>query len=202
MVNLIKSCADTAVSSVTDQFNLAYQLACQEDTVEVFDACLNLVGHCGAGKTSLATRLMDKEFNPDVQNTEGISIHLVKSIFKKNEQKMAKWDETYLDSSSYIKDFSRAVLTRLKSTKLRRRRATPNQMVAAKSAKRSSNTESGHDVEKSEDKTSQQAIKPQEESSEMSNSEVNSDEQINTINTQDQTKPCTDKNGVDRQRQR
>ena len=134
-------------SVTTDRLNLAYKLACQEDTVEVFNACLNLVGHKGAGKTSLANRLMGKEFNPDVESTEGISIHFVKSTFKKNEKKMEKWNETTQDSSTYMKDFSHAILARLKSTKLRRRRrSTPNQMVAAASAKNSSNTESGHDI--------------------------------------------------------
>ena len=178
---------------------MAYKLACQEDTVQVLNACLNLVGHRGAGKTSLATRLMGKEFNADVQSTEGISIHFVQSRFKKNEQKMEKWDETSLDYSSYMTGFSHAVLARLKSTKLRRRRFTPNQMVAT-AAKNSSITESGHDIKQPRENTLQQAIKSPEKSSKMSNAEGNSDEQMDANNTQDQTKTGSEKNGAEKQR--
>ena len=156
----------------------------------MFNACLNLVGHKGAGKTSLATRLMGRDFNPDLESTKGISIHFVQSRFKKNEQKIEKWEETSLDSSSYMTDFSHAVLARLKSTKLRRRRrrSTPNLMVAAASAKNSSTTESNHDLKQLGDKTLQQAIKPPEKCSEMSNAEVNCDKRIDVNNTQDQKK--------------
>ena len=105
---------------------MAYQIACKEDTVEVFHARMNLVGHHEAGMTSLVTRLMGQDLKEDVQSTESISIQLLKSAFNMNEKKMGKWSETTLDSSSYMKDFSHAVLSRVKSIKLRKRRALRN----------------------------------------------------------------------------
>ena len=154
---------------------------------------MNLVGHHEAGMTSLATRLMGQEFREDVQSTEAISIHHLKSTFSINEQKMGKWSKTTLDSSSYMKDFSQAVLSRVKSIKLRERRATQKQKLPPPD-KNVTNTKSGSDIQKPGEESSHQEKKLTTNNIGMSESELNSDDQKKTNTTQEQTKPDTDKN--------
>ena len=179
--------------------NAAFKLTCKEDTVEVFNARMNLVGHYEAGMTSLATRLMGEEFREDVQSTDAISIHHLKSTFSINEEKMGKWSKTTLDSSSYMKDFSHAVLSRVKSIKLRKRRATQKQKLPPPD-KNVTNAKSDSDIQKSGEENSQQPKKLTTNSLGMSESEVNSDDQKKTNTAQDQTKPDTDKNRTQKQR--
>ena len=92
----------------------AFNLACEEDTQEVFNACMNLVGHRDGGKTSLANRLMEKEFKQDVQSTEGVSMHLIKTTVKPNLLHGSMWNETSQDPYDLQKQFSHAVLMRAK----------------------------------------------------------------------------------------
>ena len=63
-----------------EELDAAYKLTCKEDTVEVFNACINLVGHHKAGMTSLAIRLMGKDFREDVHSTDGPFCHTSSSI--------------------------------------------------------------------------------------------------------------------------
>ena len=59
----------------------AYRRACKEGSKEVFLARMNLIGFHEAGKTSLAKRLMGKDFDANEASTEGISLHCIKSTF-------------------------------------------------------------------------------------------------------------------------
>ena len=63
----------------------AYRRACAEGSKEVFLARMNLVGFHEAGKTSLAKRLMGKDFDADVESTEGIALHYITSTFQRNK---------------------------------------------------------------------------------------------------------------------
>ena len=173
--------------------NAAYKLACQEDTKEVFNASINLVGHCDTGKTSLATRLMGQEFKEDVQSTQGVSIHHLQSTFKDNEGTTGKWSETTLDSSSYLKDFSHAVLTRVKSNKVRKRRGPPNTKITTH-VKNDTNSKSGPDAEKSGEENPEQGKILPEKSLEISDPHLNSDEQQNLDANETQKKNRTNKN--------
>ena len=149
--------------------------------------------------TSLATRLMGQEFREDVQSTGAISIHHLKSTLNINEEKMGKWYKTTLDSSSYMKDFSHAVLSRVKSIKLRKRRATQKQKLPPPD-KNVTKTKSGSDIQKNGEKNSQQPKKFTTNSLGMNDSELNSDDQKKKNTTQDQTKPDTDKNRTEKPR--
>ena len=160
---------------------------------------MNLVGHHEAGMTSLATRLMGQEFREDVQSTGAISIHHLKSTFNINEDKMGKWSKTTFDSPNYMKDFSHAVLSRVKSIKMRKRRTTQKQKLPPPD-KNVTNTKSGYDIEKPGEENSQQPKKLTTNSLGMNDSELNSDDQKKTNTTQDQTKPDTDKNRTQKQR--
>ena len=175
-----------------EELNAGYKLSCKDDTIEVFNASMNLVGHHEAGMTSLATRLMGQEFKEDVQSTGAISIHHLKSTFSINEDKMGKWSKTTLDSSSYMKDFSHAVLA--KSMKLRKRRATQKQKIPPPDKNVTS------DKQKLGEESSQQQKKFTTNSLGMSECELNTDDQKKTNTTQDQTKPDTDKNRTQKQR--
>ena len=186
-------------SVIAEKMNMAYQIACKEDMVEVFHACMNLVGHHEAGMTSLATRLMGQEIRESVQSTGSISIHLLKSTFNLNEQKMGKWSKTTLDSSSYMKKFRHAVLSRVKSIKLRKRKATQKQKLPPPD-QNVTNTKSGSDIQKPGEENFQQPKKLTTNILGMSESEVNSDDQKKTNTTQDQTKPDTDKNRTQNRR--
>ena len=179
-----------------EELNAANKLTCKEDTVEVFNASINLVGHHKAGMTSLATRLMEQEFKIDVQSNEAMSIHLVKSTFNKNEKKLGKWSETALDSSSYMKNFSNAVLA--KSSELRKRRTIqrPNLPLSAKNV---ANTNSDFDIQKSGVENPQQPMKHTANNLRISDSKLTSDKQKNTNTAQKQTKSDTDENTADKE---
>ena len=71
----------------------------------MFLARMNLVGFHEAGKTSLAERLMGKEFNANVKSTEGVSIHYIKSNFNKSSAVCEDWKESEQDASELNKLF-------------------------------------------------------------------------------------------------
>ena len=160
---------------------------------------MNLVGHHEACMTSLTIRLMGQEFREDVQSTGAISIHHLKSTFNINEEKMGKWSKATLDSSSNMKDFSHAVLSRVKSIKLRKRKATEKQKLPPP-YKNVTNAKSGSDIQKPGKENSHQPKKLTTNSLGMSESEFNSDDQKKINTTQDQTKPATDKNRTQKRR--
>ena len=94
----------------------AFIKACDEGTKKVFCARLNLVGYWGAGKTSLAKRLMGKNFKENVCSTEGVSVHRIESTFNMMDQNCDQWDEKTLDLISLLKDFRRGVLSLIPET--------------------------------------------------------------------------------------
>ena len=100
----------------------AYQAACKKETVPVFNARVNLVGLRGSGKTSFLNKLMGKAFKEDIQSTEGISIHHIKSKFKMNEKTTEEWIEKTLDKSSFLEDFSPVALARIKTLSIKTRK--------------------------------------------------------------------------------
>ena len=72
----------------------AYKKACAEGSKEVFLARMNLVGFHEVGKTSLAKRLMGKNFDDKEKSTEGIAIHHITSTFNKRTSSGGSWEET------------------------------------------------------------------------------------------------------------
>ena len=90
---------------------MAYETACKRGTKEVFNARLNLVGHCEAGKTSLPTRLMGRELE-NTGSTEGIKIHHITSEIDNTDS----WEKSNIDPEGLIKDFSQAILAMTKNS--------------------------------------------------------------------------------------
>ena len=77
--------------------------------MEVFNASMTLAGYHGAGKTSVATRLMGEKLDVDKsQSTEGIAMHKVRSISKGDE-----WEKTKLRTTDLWKDFTYGVFTQI-----------------------------------------------------------------------------------------
>ena len=86
----------------------AYEIACREGTMEVFNARMTLAGYHGAGKTSVATRLMGDRLDIEKsQSTEGIAMHKIKSKLKEG-----KWEKTKSSTTDLWKDFTCGVLTK------------------------------------------------------------------------------------------
>ena len=71
-----------------------------------------LAGYSEAGKTSLANRLLGKEFNGDEEkSTEGIALHRIESTFnnKVKQKKGGMWTEKPINTSDLRSIFSHAV---------------------------------------------------------------------------------------------
>ena len=91
-----------------EDLDRAYEIACREGTMEVFNARMTLAGYHGAGKTSAATRLMGERLDVEKsQSTEGIAMHKVKSKLKGGE-----WEKTKSSTTELWKDFTCGVLTK------------------------------------------------------------------------------------------
>ena len=101
---------DKNVSFVHTDLEAAYRRACAEGSKEVFLARMNLVGFHEAGKTSLAKRLMGKDFDAKVQSTEGISLHYITSTFRRNKLTGKNWNETDIK----VDDLNKEVIQNMK----------------------------------------------------------------------------------------
>ena len=93
-----------------EELDRAYEIACREGTMEVFNARMTLAGYHGAGKTSTATRLMGEKLNVEKsQSTEGIAMHKIKL-------NGGKWEKIISSTAGLLKDFSYGVLTKIDNT--------------------------------------------------------------------------------------
>ena len=96
--------SDTALNYTFLDLDAAYRLACKEGSKEVFLARMNLVGFHEAGKTSLAKRLMGKDFDANVKSTDGISLHYIKSTFQRNNLTGKQWNEADIRADELNKE--------------------------------------------------------------------------------------------------
>ncbi len=87
----------------------AYQDACKHGTKPSFRARINIVGHSGAGKTTLTKRLLGKAFMDQYNPTDGIEMHLVK--FDPEELKQT-WEEEQSKADDLSKEFNKEILSR------------------------------------------------------------------------------------------
>ncbi len=84
----------------------AFQEACsQENTRPSYRARINIIGHSGAGKTSLTRRLLEKEFVEKHQSTDGIETHRIEFDLHSNE-----WSKVDLDIEKLSQPFKQRVL--------------------------------------------------------------------------------------------
>ena len=91
-----------------EELDKAYEIACREGTKRVVNARMALAGYHGAGKTSVATRLMGKKLDVEKsQSTEGIAMHRIKSKLIGG-----KWETTKLSTADLWNDFACGVQTK------------------------------------------------------------------------------------------
>ena len=65
---------------------------------------MNLVGFHEGGKTSLAKRLMGKDFDSEVKSTDGIALHYITSTFKRNKLLGTHWNEIEITADDLDKE--------------------------------------------------------------------------------------------------
>ena len=73
-------------------------------------ARMNIIGHLRAGKTSLRHRLMGGSSVDNMDSTDGISVHRVKSPFNILDSKSGDWDHSKHNEASLIEEFQRFVV--------------------------------------------------------------------------------------------
>ena len=138
----------------------AYKRACEEGSKEVFLARMNLVGFHEAGKTSLAKRLMGKDFDANVKSTEGVSIHHIKSNFNKSSTVGEDWNESEQDASELNKlfiDAMRKYLPRASETEQHLPKLQPGHVQGE--TKIPERAESNRSVEKAQQSTRPKQVK-------------------------------------------
>ena len=87
---------ETVPTSFLDLLELAYFEAMNNGYDVSYRARINIIGHSGAGKTSLTRRLLGKSFQPEHHSTNGIETHLIKFDPKKLED---TWEITEFDNN-------------------------------------------------------------------------------------------------------
>ena len=89
-------------NDLTDDYDAAYKEALATGEKVVHRARLNFYGYLKAGKSSLFRRLLGKQFDKDIQRTEGIDIQAVKV-------KGGAWKKFCLKSAELERDFNKVV---------------------------------------------------------------------------------------------
>ena len=90
----------------------ALATACVKKSMQCFRARINIIGHSGAGKTTLTRRLLGEAYRKiqeDLESTDGIHTHLIKIDPEKIQQ---KWTEKQLDTRELFSEFQQEVLSR------------------------------------------------------------------------------------------
>ncbi len=90
----------------------AFREACKHGTRPSCRARINIIGHSGAGKTSLTRRLLGQEFQENEESTDGIETHRIEVDLQEIEEQSQKWVETELKPDDLAKIFSEDVLER------------------------------------------------------------------------------------------
>ncbi len=85
----------------------AFIEACLHGTRPSYRARINIIGHSGAGKTSLTRRLLGKSFQRREKTTEGIATHRVE--FVTEESAKQTWTEAELDTEDLVREFCKEV---------------------------------------------------------------------------------------------
>ena len=102
-----------AIKSFGDTLWEAFQEACKKGTRPSYRARINIIGHSGAGKTSLTRRLLGKSFQKNEESTEGIETHRIEfSIDKEERATKRTWVEAQLRPEELVQTFNQDVLQR------------------------------------------------------------------------------------------
>ena len=114
--------SETLPSVEAADLTAAYGEALAKGEKEVHRGRINFYGYLKAGKTSLFRRLLGKQFDKNIQRTEGIDIHTVK--IKKEE-----WIEDFLAAENLDEQFSEVVVSVQERLKRRESQQPDNREV-------------------------------------------------------------------------
>ncbi len=88
----------------------AFLKACQHGTSTSYRARINIIGHSGAGKTSLTRRLLGQKFREKEQSTDGIETHRIEFDLDESDLGHFVWTEAALKTEQLSRLFNAAVL--------------------------------------------------------------------------------------------
>ncbi len=92
----------------------AFLEACQYGTHSSYRARINIIGHSGAGKTSLTRRLLGHKFQKEEESTDGIETHRIEFNLtdELNKRKELIWQEAKLKTEKLEAIFNEDVIGR------------------------------------------------------------------------------------------
>ncbi len=91
--------------SETEEVTQAFLKACQHGTHPSYRARINIIGHSGAGKTSLIRRLLGQKFQKDEESTDGIETHRIEFDLNDSPLGSHKWTEAELSTKDLSQEF-------------------------------------------------------------------------------------------------
>ncbi len=99
--------------SETAKISRAFLEACQHGTHPSHRARINIIGHSGAGKTSLTRRLLGQKFQEKEESTDGIETHRIEFDLEVDDKEKHSWLEAHLNITDLVREFSEHVFTRV-----------------------------------------------------------------------------------------
>ncbi len=100
----------------------AFLEACRHGTHPSYRARINIIGHSGAGKTSLTRRLLGQKFQKEEESTDGIETHRIEFDLKQvqgekseEEGQETSWKESVLKTELLARIFNEDVVLRTTS---------------------------------------------------------------------------------------
>ncbi len=103
---------NSEIFSESERIAKAFLEACQHGTHPSYRARINIIGHSGAGKTSLTRRLLGQKFQKEEESTDGIETHRIEFNVNESPLDHIVWSEAELDPVKLVAIFSEDVLER------------------------------------------------------------------------------------------
>ncbi len=98
----------------SEKVSRAFLEACQKGTHPSYRARINIIGHSGAGKTSLTRRLLEQTFQKREDSTDGIETHRIEFDLNGSPQGNVAWVEADLQTDQLVRIFNNDVYKRIK----------------------------------------------------------------------------------------
>ncbi len=100
---------------VSEHISWAFLVACQHGTHPSYRARINIIGHSGAGKTSLTRRLLGQNFQKNENSTDGIETHRIEFDLHESSHGCSLWSKEELKTSQLVKTFNDEVYRLVKN---------------------------------------------------------------------------------------
>ncbi len=96
--------------SESERIAEAFREACQHGIHPSYRARINIIGHSGAGKTSLTRRLLGQKFQKKEESTDGIETHRIEFHMDESDVESVAWSTSELVADKLVKRFNTEVL--------------------------------------------------------------------------------------------